>query len=94
MQTEVILGIGGNKGDRSSYLARAREALSREVMLVSSSQVYETEAWGGVAEKWEFFESGASHSYQFRAFSFVKTDSGYRTCAGTNSRTALGRPHH
>uniref|UniRef100_UPI004047C57A 2-amino-4-hydroxy-6- hydroxymethyldihydropteridine diphosphokinase n=1 Tax=Algoriphagus sp. TaxID=1872435 RepID=UPI004047C57A len=54
MQTEVILGIGGNKGDRSSYLARAREALSREVMLISSSQVYETEAWGGVAENGNF----------------------------------------
>ncbi len=54
MQTEVVLGIGGNKGDRFSYLARAREALSREVILISSSQVYETEAWGGVAENGSF----------------------------------------
>ena len=54
MKTEVVLGIGGNKGERERYLARAREALAREVVLVSSSQVYESEAWGGVATNGNF----------------------------------------
>jgi 2-amino-4-hydroxy-6-hydroxymethyldihydropteridine diphosphokinase len=54
METKVVLGIGGNKGDRASYLAKAREALSRELILISSSQVYESEAWGGVATNGNF----------------------------------------
>jgi 2-amino-4-hydroxy-6-hydroxymethyldihydropteridine diphosphokinase len=49
METKVVLGIGGNKGDRASYLSKAREALSAHFTLISSSQVYESEAWGGVA---------------------------------------------
>ena len=49
MLTEVVLGIGGNKGDRVAYLKTAIEALSKQVTLVGSSQIYETEVWGGVA---------------------------------------------
>jgi 2-amino-4-hydroxy-6-hydroxymethyldihydropteridine diphosphokinase len=54
MQTEVVLGIGGNKGDRASYLAQAKDALSRKLTHISSSQVYESEAWGGVATNGNF----------------------------------------
>lgn len=54
METKVVLGIGGNKGDRASYLAKAREALAEELSLISSSQVYESEAWGGVATNGNF----------------------------------------
>ena len=54
METKVVLGIGGNKGDRSSYLSKAREALSEQFTLISCSQVYESEAWGGVATNGNF----------------------------------------
>jgi 2-amino-4-hydroxy-6-hydroxymethyldihydropteridine diphosphokinase len=54
MQTEVVLGIGGNKGDRAAYLETAIEALSKQVTLVSCSKIYETEVWGGVATNGNF----------------------------------------
>jgi 2-amino-4-hydroxy-6-hydroxymethyldihydropteridine diphosphokinase len=54
MQTEVVLGIGGNKGDRAAYLKTAIEALSKQVTLVGCSQIYETEIWGGVATNGNF----------------------------------------
>lgn len=54
METKVVLGIGGNKGDRASYLSQAVEALSKQVTLISCSQVYESEAWGGVAKNGNF----------------------------------------
>ena len=54
METKVVLGIGGNKGDRANYLAKAREALAKEVALISISQVYESEPWGGVATNGNF----------------------------------------
>lgn len=54
METKVVLGIGGNKGDRASYLSKAREALSEQFTLISCSQVYESEAWGGVATNGNF----------------------------------------
>ncbi len=55
MQTEVVLGIGGNKGDRAAYLKTAIVALSKQVTLVGSSQIYETAIWGGVATNGNFF---------------------------------------
>ena len=54
METKVVLGIGGNKGDRASYLSQAVEALSKQVTFISCSQVYESEAWGGVAQNGNF----------------------------------------
>jgi 2-amino-4-hydroxy-6-hydroxymethyldihydropteridine diphosphokinase len=54
METKVVLGIGGNKGDRASYLSQAVEALSKQVTFISCSQVYESEAWGGVAHNGNF----------------------------------------
>ncbi len=54
MQTEVVLGIGGNKGDRAAYLKTAIEALSKQVTLVGCSKIYETAIWGGVATNGNF----------------------------------------
>jgi 2-amino-4-hydroxy-6-hydroxymethyldihydropteridine diphosphokinase len=54
MQTEVVLGIGGNKGDRADFLQKAMEALSQQATLVGYSQIYETEVWGGVATSGNF----------------------------------------
>ena len=50
MQTEVVLCLGGNKGDREKLLSRAVESISSRFLLVKLSNVYETEAWGGVAK--------------------------------------------
>ena len=54
METKVVLGIGGNKGNRASYLSKAREALSAHFTLISSSQVYDSDVWGGVATNGSF----------------------------------------
>lgn len=54
MQTEVVLGIGGNKGDRAAFLQKAMEALSQQASLIGYSQIYETEVWGGVATAGNF----------------------------------------
>ena len=54
MQTDVVLGIGGNKGDRADFLQKAMDALSQQVTLVGYSQIYETEVWGGVATSGNF----------------------------------------
>jgi 2-amino-4-hydroxy-6-hydroxymethyldihydropteridine diphosphokinase len=54
MQTEVVLGIGGNKGDRAAYLKTAIEALCKQVTLVGCSQIYETAVWGGMATNGNF----------------------------------------
>src|SRR3982750_598242 len=44
---EVYLLIGGNMGDRHSYLARAEEEIIRNCgELVKRSSLYETAAWG------------------------------------------------
>lgn len=55
MQTEVVLSIGGNEGDRERFLAKAREALSKQVILLKQSPIVESEAWGEVAKGGNFF---------------------------------------
>ncbi|GAA0880554.1 2-amino-4-hydroxy-6-hydroxymethyldihydropteridine diphosphokinase [Algoriphagus jejuensis] len=50
MQTEVVLSLGGNKGDREMLLSKAIEAIKIHFQLVRVSEVYETSAWGGVAK--------------------------------------------
>jgi 2-amino-4-hydroxy-6-hydroxymethyldihydropteridine diphosphokinase len=50
MQTEVVLGLGGNKGDREKFLFHAIEALNEHFQLLRVSRIYETDAWGGVAK--------------------------------------------
>lgn len=50
MQTEVVLSLGGNKGDREKLLFHAIEALNDHFQLLKVSKIYETSAWGGVAK--------------------------------------------
>jgi 2-amino-4-hydroxy-6-hydroxymethyldihydropteridine diphosphokinase len=50
MQTEVVLSLGGNKGDREKLLFRAIEMLNDHFQLLKVSRIYETTAWGGVAK--------------------------------------------
>lgn len=44
---QVVLLIGGNLGDRLSYLTQAVERLQMYFQLLKKSEIYETEAWGG-----------------------------------------------
>lgn len=50
MQTEVVLSLGGNKGNREKLLFHAIEALNDRFQLLKVSKIYETAAWGGVAK--------------------------------------------
>ena len=50
MQTEVVLCLGGNKGDREKLLSRAIQSIGHHFELIRVSSVYQTEAWGGVAK--------------------------------------------
>lgn len=50
MQTEVVLSLGGNKGDRRNLLFRAIEGLNDHFQLLKVSEIFETSAWGGVAK--------------------------------------------
>ena len=44
---KTYLLLGGNLGDRLSYLAQAREGLGKQVgSILRSSRLYETAAWG------------------------------------------------
>ena len=46
----VVLILGGNKGDRNGLLSSAVQAISELGEMTAKSKVYETEAWGGVAK--------------------------------------------
>lgn len=50
MYTEAVLSLGGNKGNREFLLAQAVEALRDQFDVTKLSDIYETGAWGGVAE--------------------------------------------
>lgn len=50
MQTEVVLSLGGNKGDREKLLLRAIESINNHFQLLKVSKIYKTSAWGGVAK--------------------------------------------
>ena len=50
MQTEVVLSLGGNKGNREKLLFHAVESLNDRFQLVRVSKIYETAARGGVAK--------------------------------------------
>ncbi|EPR71280.1 2-amino-4-hydroxy-6-hydroxymethyldihydropteridine diphosphokinase [Cyclobacterium qasimii] len=47
---QVVLGLGGNMGDRLSLLNKAGKLLSQKMMLVRESTIYQTAAWGGKSE--------------------------------------------
>jgi 2-amino-4-hydroxy-6-hydroxymethyldihydropteridine diphosphokinase len=44
---QVVLGLGGNMGDRLSLLKKAGKLLSQQMKLKVESSVYQTSAWGG-----------------------------------------------
>ena len=50
MQTEVVLCLGGNKGNREKLLSQAVILLSQYFEVKKLSSIYETAAWGGVAK--------------------------------------------
>lgn len=66
MQNEVVLCLGGNQGDREKLLFQVIEALNIHFQLIRVSRIYETEAWGGVAEG-NFLNQIAIVSTQFSA---------------------------
>ncbi|GAA4428923.1 2-amino-4-hydroxy-6-hydroxymethyldihydropteridine diphosphokinase [Pontibacter saemangeumensis] len=48
---DTYLLLGGNLGDRISYLAQAREGIAAQVgSIVRCSKLYETAAWGNTAQ--------------------------------------------
>jgi 2-amino-4-hydroxy-6-hydroxymethyldihydropteridine diphosphokinase len=47
---QVVFLIGGNLGDRLSYLQQAENLLSEKMSLIAASRIFETEAWGGNSE--------------------------------------------
>ncbi len=50
MQTEVVLCLGGNKGNREKLLSEAVNLIGQNFELKRLSEIYETAAWGGVAK--------------------------------------------
>jgi 2-amino-4-hydroxy-6-hydroxymethyldihydropteridine diphosphokinase len=50
MQTEVVLCLGWNKGNREKLLSQAVILLSQYFEVKKLSSIYETAAWGGVAK--------------------------------------------
>lgn len=44
---QVVLGLGGNMGDRLSLLNKASKLLTNKMELVRASSIYQTAAWGG-----------------------------------------------
>jgi len=72
MQTEVVLGIGGNKGDRAAYLKTTIEALCKQVTLVGCSQIYETAVWGGMATNGNFLNQVVCIQTDMDPTSFLK----------------------
>jgi 2-amino-4-hydroxy-6-hydroxymethyldihydropteridine diphosphokinase len=50
METEVVLGLGGNQGEREKLLSNAIKRMKERFKLLKVSSVFETEAWGGVAK--------------------------------------------
>ena len=52
MENRYVLLLGSNVGDRLKILSNARQELARVIgHIISVSHVYETEAWGGIAQK-------------------------------------------
>lgn len=49
---QAVILLGGNMGDRYSYLSKAKDFIAKRIGTIrKSSSVYETEAWGFKAEK-------------------------------------------
>jgi 2-amino-4-hydroxy-6-hydroxymethyldihydropteridine diphosphokinase len=48
----VFLGLGSNQGDRRENLARALQLLGKEITIVRTSSIYETEPVGYLDQDW------------------------------------------
>jgi 2-amino-4-hydroxy-6-hydroxymethyldihydropteridine diphosphokinase len=44
---QVVLGLGGNRGDRLALLDKASKLLAQKMDLQKASSIYHTAAWGG-----------------------------------------------
>lgn len=44
---QVVLGLGGNRGDRLALLDKASKLLAQKMDLEKASSIYHTAAWGG-----------------------------------------------
>jgi 2-amino-4-hydroxy-6-hydroxymethyldihydropteridine diphosphokinase len=51
MFAKAVLILGGNLGDRKELLIQAVDFISKKSRLTSISAIYETQAWGNVAQK-------------------------------------------
>jgi 2-amino-4-hydroxy-6-hydroxymethyldihydropteridine diphosphokinase len=51
MFAKAVLILGGNLGDRKELLRLAVDFISKKSLLNSISAIYETQAWGNVAQK-------------------------------------------
>lgn len=89
MQTEVVLCLGGNKGDREKLLSRAVESLSSRFQLIKLSSIYETEAWGGVA-KGKFLNQLAIISTSKSALEVLEAIQGIETELGRTREEPWG----
>ena len=89
MQTEVVLCLGGNKGNREKLLSRAVESLSSRFQLIKLSSIYETEAWGGVA-KGKFLNQLAIISTSRSAMEVLEVIQGIETELGRTREEPWG----
>ena len=89
MQTEVVLCLGGNKGNREKLLSRAVESLSSRFQLIKLSSIYETEAWGGVA-KGKFLNQLAIISTSKSALEVLEAIQGIETELGRTREEPWG----
>jgi 2-amino-4-hydroxy-6-hydroxymethyldihydropteridine diphosphokinase len=89
MQTEVVLSLGGNKGDREKLLFRAIELLNEKFQLLKVSKIYETSAWGGVA-KGDFLNQIAVISTAFEPIDVLETIQGIESDLGRTREEPLG----
>lgn len=89
MQTEVVLSLGGNKGDREKLLFRAIELLNNQFQLLKVSKIYETSAWGGVA-KGDFLNQIAVISTAFEPIDVLETIQGIESDLGRTREEPWG----
>jgi 2-amino-4-hydroxy-6-hydroxymethyldihydropteridine diphosphokinase len=89
MQTEVVLSLGGNKGDREKLLFRAIEELNDHFQLLKVSKIFETSAWGGVA-KGDFLNQLAIISTEFEPEDVLEIIRGIETDLGRTREEPWG----
>jgi 2-amino-4-hydroxy-6-hydroxymethyldihydropteridine diphosphokinase len=48
----IYLGLGGNKGDRSFFLLKARDLIGKKIgTIIKESSIYQTAAWGNTKQQ-------------------------------------------